>query len=88
MLGLPTSGGSDIPNATGTTFGPSWRFVVDMGETKSAYGIYPGGQSGFPGSVYYDNMVNDWVNGVAYPLSFSDNPAEISGLTIKFGSGK
>jgi len=88
VLDLPTSGGSDIPNATGTTFGPSWRFVVEMGEKKIAYGIYPGGQSGFPGSIYYDNMVDDWVHGIAYPLSFSDNPAEISGLTIKFGSGK
>jgi penicillin amidase len=88
VMGLPTSGGSDIPNATGTTFGPSWRFVVDMGETKSAYGIYPGGQSGFPGSKYYDNMVDDWVNGVAYPLSFPDNPAEISGETIILGNGK
>ena len=38
MMGLPTSGGSDIPNATGTTFGPSWRLVVDMGEKKIAYG--------------------------------------------------
>ena len=59
-----------------------------MGEKKVAYGIYPGGQSGFPGSVYYDNMVNDWVNGVAYPLSFSDDPTDISGPTIKFGNGK
>jgi penicillin amidase len=88
VMGLPTSGGTDIPNATGTTFGPSWRFVVEMGKKKSAYGIYPGGQSGFPGSVYYDNMVDDWVNGVAYPLSFSDDPTDISGVTIKLGNGK
>ena len=88
VMGLPTSGGTDIPNATGTTFGPSWRFVVEMGEKKVAYGIYPGGQSGFPGSIYYDNMVDDWVEGIAYPLSFSDNPAEISGVTINLGNGK
>ena len=59
-----------------------------MGEKKIAYGIYPGGQSGFPGSIYYDNMVDDWVEGIAYPLSFSDNPAEISGVTINLGNGK
>ncbi len=88
VMGLPTSGGTDIPNATGTTFGPSWKFVVKMGEKKVAYGIYPGGQSGFPGSIYYDNMVDDWVEGIAYPLSFSDNPAEISGVTINLGNGK
>ena len=59
-----------------------------MGEKKVAYGIYPGGQSGFPGSMYYDNMVDDWVEGIAYPLPFSDNPAEISGVTINLGNGK
>ena len=88
MMGLPTSGGSDIPNATGTTFGPSWRLVVDMGEKKLAYGIYPGGQSGFPGSAYYDNMIDDWVNGIAYPLSFSENASDISGETIILGNDK
>ena len=88
MMGLPTSGGSDIPNATGTTFGPSWRLVVDMGEKKLAYGIYPGGQSGFPGSAYYDNMIDDWVNGIAYPLSFSEKASDISGETIILGNDK
>ena len=88
MMGLPTSGGSDIPNATGTTFGPSWRLVVDMGEKKLAYGIYPGGQSGFPGSAYYDNMIDDWVNGIAYLLSFSENASDISGETIILGNDK
>ena len=64
------------------TFGPSWRLVVDMREKKLAYGIYPGGKSGFPGSAYYDNMIDDWVNGISYPLSFSENTSDISGETI------
>jgi hypothetical protein len=33
-------------------------------------------------------MVDDWVEGIAYPLSFSDNPSEISGVTINLGNGK
>ena len=59
-----------------------------MGDEKSAYGIYPGGQSGYPGSKNYDNMIDDWVNGKSYLLSFSDNPNNIFGTTIKLDGEK
>jgi penicillin amidase len=32
------------------------------GETE-AYGIYPGGQNGNPGSRFYDDYVDIWVSG-------------------------
>jgi penicillin amidase len=33
-----------------------------------ALGHYPGGQSGNPGSKYYDNMVDAWANGDYFEL--------------------
>ncbi len=58
--GLMIGGGSRIVNATTSTHGPSWRMVVLMEERVKAYGIYPGGQSGNPGSPYYADMVERW----------------------------
>ena len=49
---------------------------------KIVKGIYPGGQSGFPGSRYYDNMINDWVKGELYDLEFSSNKDNIKGHKI------
>lgn len=65
---LYTGGGQHIVNATKATHGPSWRMVVQLSDKTEAYGIYPGGQSGNPGSPFYDNSVNDWVNGKYYIL--------------------
>jgi penicillin amidase len=33
-----------------------------------AWGIYPAGQSGNPGSKFYDNFIDDWVAGKYYRL--------------------
>ncbi len=79
---LKTSGGKYIPNATQKTHGPSWRYVVELGDHPKAYGIYPGGQSGFPGSIHYDEFVNDWVNGVLYPLNYPENINDIQGKKL------
>lgn len=48
--------------------GPSWRMVVSLTPQTEAYGIYPGGQSGNPGSRFYTSFVNDWVDGKYYTL--------------------
>lgn len=69
---LYTGGGTHVVNATKANHGPSWRMVVQLGATTEAYGIYPGGQSGNPGSPYYDNAVNDWVQGKYYLLHIFD----------------
>lgn len=60
---LTTGGGEHIINATKQFHGPSWRMIVHMTDQTEAYGIYPGGQSGNPGSRYYDNFVTDWAAG-------------------------
>lgn len=58
---LMTSGSSRTVNATGSDHGPSWRMIVMLGaNSPKAYGVYPGGQSGNPGSFYYANMVENW----------------------------
>ena len=42
--------------------------IVHLTEETEAWGIYPGGQSGNPGSKFYDNMIDDWVAGKYYRL--------------------
>jgi penicillin amidase len=63
VLDLNVGGGAGIVNATTERTGPSWRMVVALGPQPKAYGVYPGGQSGNPGSPYYVNMVETWRQG-------------------------
>lgn len=63
---LPIGGGEHVINATKHQHGPSWRMVVSLTAETEAYGIYPGGQSGNPGSKFYDNFVDRWVAGEYY----------------------
>ncbi|HMG68827.1 MAG TPA: penicillin acylase family protein, partial [Chitinophagaceae bacterium] len=60
---IPVGGYGDIINATTSTHGPSWRMVVQLTENTEAYGVYPGGQSGNPGSKFYNNFVDTWAKG-------------------------
>ena len=69
-LHLPIGGGQHIINATTGVHGPSWRMIVHMTDTIEAYGVYPGGQSGNPGSKYYDNFVQHWAAGRYYSIVF------------------
>lgn len=67
---LKTGGTAGVLNATTASTGPSWRMVVELGPEPKAWGIYPGGQSGNPGSDGYDNSVSDWVRGFNYELAY------------------
>ncbi|UCS93263.1 penicillin acylase family protein [Echinicola marina] len=60
---IKTGGGKSIINATSSRHGASWRMVVELGDKVNAFGIYPGGQSGNPGSKFYDNMIPLWAEG-------------------------
>lgn len=64
VLNLPIGGHKTALNAIGPSSGPSWRMIVEMGggDTR-AFGIYPGGQSGNPGSPFYRNFLDTWVKG-------------------------
>ena len=62
-MNLPAGGGTNAINATKVDHGPSWRMVISLTAQTEAYGVYPGGQSGNPGSKYYDNFIDDWAAG-------------------------
>ena len=68
--GIMNGGGNGIINATQHDHGPSWRMVVHLTDEIEAYGLYPGGQSGNPGSPYYDSFVDYWAAGKYYKLLF------------------
>ena len=68
--GLHIGGYGNIVNAVGHSHGPSWRMIVEMSSPTVAYGVYPGGQSGNPGSRFYDDYVDKWVEGKYNKLWF------------------
>lgn len=65
---LPVGGDGNIINAMKHSHGPSWRMIAHMSPLTEAYGVYPGGQNGNPGSRYYDNFIDTWAKGEYYPL--------------------
>lgn len=67
---LPIGGDGNTVNAMSQTHGPSWRMIVELSSPPKALGIYPGGQSGNPGSKYYDNFIDDWAVGKYHSLNF------------------
>lgn len=68
---LKIGGWGNTINAVKKSHGPSWRMIVEMGKDKiSAYGVYPGGQSGNPGSPYYGTFVDKWTEGSYFDLLF------------------
>lgn len=66
--GIKIGGGHGIVNATQHDHGPSWKMIIELDSTTKAVGVYPGGQSGNPGSKYYDNFIDTWGRGEYYPL--------------------
>lgn len=60
---IEIGGGRGIINATSERHGASWRMVVELGDQITAFGIYPGGQSGNPGSKFYSNFIDRWARG-------------------------
>jgi penicillin amidase len=42
--------------------------VVELTDDIEAWGVYPGGQSGNPGSKYYDTFVDNWATGKYYRM--------------------
>ena len=64
-LKVPVQGGSAAlwPSTGNGQHGPSWRMVVELGPTVRGWATYPGGQSGNPLSVRYDNRVDQWSRG-------------------------
>jgi penicillin amidase len=75
-MDIPADGCPDAINATGYSFGPSWRMVVSLEDKVKAHAVYPGGQSGNPASKFYKNMVETWTKGQYYALDIHANAEE------------
>ena len=61
-----TSGYGTIAPASGanSTHGASWRMIVELTKnSRTAWAIYPGGQSGNPASRRYDDRLEKWRTG-------------------------
>ncbi|MEO1053510.1 MAG: penicillin acylase family protein [Bacteroidota bacterium] len=73
---IQVQGEANTINSTKRNHGPSQRLVVEMTSPPQAWGIYPGGQSGNPGSPLYDNMIELWRTGAYHKLLFMLNKEE------------
>ncbi len=67
---LHVGGNGNIVNAVTQSHGPSWRMIVQLTGNTEAWGVYPGGESGNPGSRFYDDGVDKWVEGKYNKLWF------------------
>lgn len=66
-----TDGGAETINSISGSHGPSWRMIVELDpEGVRGYGVYPGGQSGNPGSKTYTEFIETWRTGELYELLF------------------
>ena len=76
-------GNSSIVNAHSKTHGPSWRMVVSLEKSGiNAWGVYPGGQSGNPGSPYYNNLLQLWTKGKYVKFTFTSEAEKMKGKEI------
>lgn len=82
---LKVGGWGNTINAVKKDHGPSWRMIVEMGKDSiSALGVYPGGQSGNPGSKFYGDFIPNWVEGKYYSLLFLPNKQRQQTDKIKY----
>lgn len=81
--GLPVGGYGNIINAITVSHGPSWRMIVHLTQETEAYAVYPAGQSGNPGSPYYDNFIDTWTKGEMYKLLIM-KPGDVTHDRIKW----
>ena len=71
---IRVGGYGGIVNAAGKNHGPSWRMVVELDPTGTrAWGVYPGSQTGNPGSPDYGHMIDKWAAGEYYQLLFGQD---------------
>ena len=63
--------------------------VVQMGPEVKGYGVFPGGESGNPGSFYYKDMFETWKNGQLNQLLFlktaDEKSARVKGTLVISG---
>ena len=52
------------------------RLLVKLAKEPQGWFIYPGGQSGNPGSPYYTNFVEPWRRGQYIPMTIDANKVQ------------
>ncbi len=63
ITNIHMGGSSNAINAQSKGHGPSQRMVVHLTEPPEAWVVYPGGQSGNPGSPFYSNLLPMYQDG-------------------------
>jgi len=76
---FPAGGIGGVINALRNNNGPSWRMVVQLGPAVKGYGVFPGGESGNPGSFFYNDMFKTWNDGKLNELLYLNSATEQSG---------
>ncbi|MGH9319426.1 MAG: penicillin acylase family protein [Vicinamibacteria bacterium] len=66
------NGGGGTVNATGAVY----RLVTDFSDLDRSLAIVAPGQSGQPGSPYYDNLLETWARGEMFELPYSRGAVE------------
>ena len=59
------------------SFGPYWRMIVSLERPVRALGVYPGGQSGNPGSSHYCDFLETYENESYFELLFPKSKNDI-----------
>jgi penicillin G amidase len=77
---IQIGGNRGIINANGKRHGVSLRMVTELQHKTRAWVIYPGGQSGNPGSRYYDNFINLWRDGKYIEVQLIKSPEDNSNV--------
>jgi len=81
---IKIGGYGGIVNATSSRWGASVRFIIDFADGKvQGYGMYPGGQSGNPGSAAYTAFADAWTEGKYYKHHFFPSLQEAQSILQK-----
>jgi penicillin amidase len=83
---LPVGGDGFTLNVAGGLIskgGPSWRQIIDFSDLDNSLAIYPGGQSGNPLSVHYDDFLSSYMNGKYLSFRAYPTPESIPAASVE-----
>ncbi len=67
----PSNDASGLRTLFEMVAGPSYRFVIDMGDLDGARIVQTTGQSGVPFDAHYGDLIGDWLANRDLPLPFT-----------------
>ena len=73
---LPVDGSGTAINAQRGNHGPSQRIVVELSTPPKAWYQMPGGSNGNPGSIHYDDLLNEWYTDTYREVHFLNSVRE------------